>query len=327
MKSRLLLSLFALLMATTTWADVEINEENFPDENFRNWVLRQKYGQDGVLTDGEIAGIKKLSIYREEIQSLKGIEFFTALTQLRCVYNPMTSLDVSGCTKLQNLRCYGNQLTSLNVSGCHELTVLLCDQNALTEIDLSNNTELQELICETNPLTSLDLSKNIKLTALKCNYTPLTSIDVSHNTALQTLQCYGNRLTSLDVSHNPSLRAITCYRNLITGAGMDSLVNSLPTRDTNSELRVIWKEDEQNSMTPEQVAAAKAKGWTAYYYYSGTIWKEYEGSDDPTGIGGASHLNDKVQMINDKWYNLAGQRLGKMQRGINIVGGKKRLVK
>ncbi|MCR5851403.1 MAG: hypothetical protein K6G92_11975 [Bacteroidaceae bacterium] len=54
-----LLLLFPLFTATAAWADVEINEENFPDENFRSWVLAKDFGKDGVLTDEEIAGIKK----------------------------------------------------------------------------------------------------------------------------------------------------------------------------------------------------------------------------------------------------------------------------
>ena len=45
--------------------------------------------------------------------------------------------------------------------------------------------------------------------------------------------------------------------------------------------------------------------------------------DDATGI--SATLNDKGQMINDNIYNLAGQRISKMQRGVNIVNGKKLL--
>ena len=47
MRQKLLLALLALLTASTAWADVEINETNFPDANFRNWVLAQDYGADG----------------------------------------------------------------------------------------------------------------------------------------------------------------------------------------------------------------------------------------------------------------------------------------
>lgn len=42
--------------------------------------------------------------------------------------------------------------------------------------------------------------------------------------------------------------------------------------------------------------------------------------DDPTGI---INLNDNVNANEGAIYNLAGQRLGKMQKGINIINGKK----
>ena len=43
----LLLATFAMMLPLVASADVEINETTFPDEGFRNWVLRQSYGQDG----------------------------------------------------------------------------------------------------------------------------------------------------------------------------------------------------------------------------------------------------------------------------------------
>ena len=39
---------------------VDINAENFPDANFRNWLLSQSYGKDAVITDAEMAGITKI---------------------------------------------------------------------------------------------------------------------------------------------------------------------------------------------------------------------------------------------------------------------------
>ena len=42
--------------------------------------------------------------------------------------------------------------------------------------------------------------------------------------------------------------------------------------------------------------------------------------DDPTGI---VNLNDNVNANEGAIYNLAGQRLSKMQKGINIINGKK----
>ena len=39
---------------------VIVNETNFPDEKFRNWLLEQDYGSDGVLTDSEIAAVEEI---------------------------------------------------------------------------------------------------------------------------------------------------------------------------------------------------------------------------------------------------------------------------
>ena len=90
---RLLLSFVASLMAITTWADVEINETNFPDEHFRSWLKNQSYGSDDVLTEAEIASVTSISMSGSysspgTISSLKGIEFFTALETLSCSYKP-----------------------------------------------------------------------------------------------------------------------------------------------------------------------------------------------------------------------------------------------
>ncbi len=47
-------------------------------------------------------------------------------------------------------------------------------------------------------------------------------------------------------------------------------------------------------------------------------------NDDATGI---EMVNGQSSMVNDPIFNLAGQRIQKLQRGINIVGGKKVMVK
>ena len=111
--------------------DIPINGTTFPDANFRNWVLAQDYGQDGVLTEAEIAGVTSMYVSNKNIASLKGIEYFTALTDLNCGYNLLTSLDVSGCTALLYIDCESNQLTSLDVSDCTALGGFSCSFNQL----------------------------------------------------------------------------------------------------------------------------------------------------------------------------------------------------
>jgi hypothetical protein len=89
---------------------VVINETNFPDDNFRNFLLSESFGADGVLTTNEIANEFYMEVYGKEIASLKGIEFFTELKEIDCSRNKLTSLDVSKNTKLTELYCEGNQI-------------------------------------------------------------------------------------------------------------------------------------------------------------------------------------------------------------------------
>ena len=101
----------------------EITEENFPDENFRDYILYtltdiagNKVGGDGILTAKEIAAVKEINVKNKNISSLKGIEYFTSITYLNCGSTDLTSLDVSRNTELTTLECSNNQLTSLDVS-------------------------------------------------------------------------------------------------------------------------------------------------------------------------------------------------------------------
>ena len=261
--------------------DIEINETTFPDANFRAWRLEQDYGQDGVLTENEINGITEISVNSRGISSLQGIEFFTALQDLHCPYNQLTTLDVSANTALQYLACFDNQLTTLNVSA------------------------------------------NIELYYLGCDVNQLTTLDVSGCTALQRLDCCNNQLTSLNVSGCMALQGLNCYWNQLQGEGMDAFINSLPNQEK-AELCVYFEDTripDGNVCTKEQVAAAKAKGWTVYYYTDGE-WKEYEGAEVGIDFIRASEKDGP-------WYDLSGRKLeGRPKsKGIYIINGKKTLVK
>ena len=107
---------------------------------------------DGYLSDEEIAAVTKLYVSEKNIASLKGIEFFTALTLLYCYNNQLTSLDVSKNTVLETLFCSRNHLTSLDVSKNTALTLLSCSSNQLASLDVSKNTALTELNCANNQI-------------------------------------------------------------------------------------------------------------------------------------------------------------------------------
>ena len=208
----------------TGWVEYEgsedtsiiINSTNFPDDNFRNYLLEQSYGKDGVLTEGEISTIRSIDVQKKNISSLKGIEYFTSLKTLYCTNNLLTALDVSKNTALTMLLCSSNQLTVLDVSKNIALTSLSCGINQLTVLNVSKNTALTNLRCNDNQLTLLDVSKNIALTNLNCAFNQLTVLDVSKNTALTDLACSYNQLTALNVSTNTALTYLYCGNNQLT---------------------------------------------------------------------------------------------------------------
>ena len=243
---------------------IEINTSNFPDENFRSYLLSQSYGEDGVLTAEEIKNVRGINVDRKNISSLKGIECFTALSWLHCISNKLIELDISKNIALTELYCYYNQLTAL---------------------DVSKNTALTWLSSSNNKLTVLDVSKNTALKRLECGDNQLTELDVSKNTALTYLYCSSNQLTALDVSKNAVLQYLHCDNNKIRGKAMDDLISSLPQNTTSDQhrFRVISpaSNSEGNVCTKVQVAAVKTKGWFPCYYDSDTKeYVEYEGSEE-----------------------------------------------
>lgn len=205
--------------------DVEINARNFPDENFRNYLLEQDYGKDGKLTEDEIENITSLSIMSEEINSLQGIEYFIKLIRLDCSSNYLTSLDISKNVALTYLDCSRNQLTVLDVSKNTKLEQLWCNKNQLTTLDVSRNTILQSLYCHNNQLTALDVS-GYRIFRLRCEDNQLTTLNASN---VGYLYCNDNQLTDLNIS---GCSEVYCQNNQLT----DLVISG----DTGMDIRVLW---------------------------------------------------------------------------------------
>ena len=213
---------------------IEINELNFPDDNFRAYVS-ENFDKDtnGYLSDEEIANVTEVNVISREINDLKGIEYFTAITKLYCGSNNLTTLDVSRNTLLEKLTCSSNHLTALDVSNNMALTTLECHSNALTALDVSKNTSLKTLYCYSNQLEELNLGQNSALTTLECQTNNLTSLDVSGVPSLTTLQCQSNALTTLNTGSAASLKMLWCQFNKLTSLDVSEAI-SLETLNCNS---------------------------------------------------------------------------------------------
>lgn len=199
---------------------VEINEENFPDDNFRMYVEENiDSDSDGVLSSSEILDCNSIEVIERGIESLAGIEYFENLTELICWGNYITDLDLSNNTLLENVDCQENKLSQLSVvaeeSDEPNLIELYCAQNELDDLYLSACTSLETLDCQDNQITQLDISNCISLRNLDCQFNQIEWFYADENPNLEELYCGNNELRELDLSNFKSLKTLYCNTNNI----------------------------------------------------------------------------------------------------------------
>ena len=197
---------------------IAINEKNFPDENFRDYVAEEwDKNHDKYFSPSEIAAAKWITCDNlwdgQPIKSLKGIEYFTEIWELTCVYNDLTEIDLSHNKKLEYLNCHHNKLEKLDVSGLPLLETFYCGHNALPSIDVSKNEKLEDFDCQDNHLDTLDVSQNKELVKLSCGTNNLTELDVRENKKLKELSCYESKLSNLDLRNQTELEVLKCWKN------------------------------------------------------------------------------------------------------------------
>ncbi len=197
---------------------VEINETNFPDPIFRQYIADNfDTDKDGVLSKEEIARVTTIRVNGNysELKSLKGIEFFTELTMLDCGNTQISELDVSKNVLLESLNCYNSQISELDVSKNVNLQSLSCGDTQISKLDLSKNVLLESLDCYNSQISELDVTKNVNLQILYCSNTQISELDVSKNVNLQSLSCHSTQISELNLSNNKELRSLTCYGTLL----------------------------------------------------------------------------------------------------------------
>ena len=200
-----------------------INERNFPDEKFRNY-LKDKYGASNSygkwITPEKVS---EIDISGLGITNLKGIELFTNLEKLNCSNNKITDFDISKKTKLTELNCSGCGLESLDISKYPDLVSLNCSGNKLVELDIRKNTWLKDLDCSDNSITSLDLSGSTSLINLTCSNNSLKSLDLKQASSLKNVACDGNRINYLDLRDNERFDNFDCGSNPIIGIDINEM--------------------------------------------------------------------------------------------------------
>ena len=71
-----------------------------PDDNFEQALIDMDYDDvlDNYVVTDSINSVTVLDVSNDSISDLTGIEDFTALTELWCSYNQLTTLDVGSNT-------------------------------------------------------------------------------------------------------------------------------------------------------------------------------------------------------------------------------------
>jgi Leucine-rich repeat (LRR) protein len=239
--------LLSALVLLLTVCCVNAQNVNIPDPIFKNFLVNHYYNTSPMIGgvnvyldsnfDGEIqyseAALYTSDIYNHafflqglNISDLTGIEAFKEIEWLQISDNPLTSLDIEGCSSLKKLTAYNNQFASLNLvnpslqelimscptmttldlSACPQLKIINCSNNPiLTQVNVDGCSLIEELMVYQNPmLTALDLGSHYEMTLFQVTGCQLTDIDLSSAHSLQNLYLNGNPLTSLNLANgNP----------------------------------------------------------------------------------------------------------------------------
>ncbi|WP_157752241.1 leucine-rich repeat domain-containing protein, partial [Fannyhessea vaginae] len=206
---------------------VAINEENFPDDNFRGWI-EQKYDtdHDKYLSKQEIERISEWN-YSLNVKSFQGIEFFYNLKKFESYMMDVKALDLSmninledisikkaknlnnlvlpASNTLKDISIVSSKLPTLNIPSCPNLTEVTFDDYASDTCGsympcyvageshylnvVGYCPKLKKIHCENFGLEGIDISKCPNLTSLHCPSEFLAELDVSHNSMLEELVC------------------------------------------------------------------------------------------------------------------------------------------
>lgn len=224
--SGLLLIILQMPVKSAFAADIEINENTFPDLYFRHYIgFAADTNSDGKLSDQERKEVISLDVGESSeyhllyeypmATTLAGIEYFPDLEVLDCSNNGLAELDITKNQKLKELYCNMNNLDKLDISKNTKLEVLDCSNNSLITLNLHNNKKITRLAAGSNKLKKLNVRKQKNLTELYCENNQLKKLNVSQNRKLLTLSCYENKIKILDLRQSRSLDYLSCFQNEI----------------------------------------------------------------------------------------------------------------
>ena len=183
---------------------IEINEENFPDPEFRDNIrdLEFRYWDEdlkmyltaspGVLDYEELTRARYL--YVDNAVSFKGIELLPYLEELR-TYNATVdeniNIDLSRNENLKKIYFQATKVGTLDLSNNNKLTSIIIENysNDSLNLNLTNNPLLTELEVTTPAISNINLNNCSLLEKLVLRYVSIDdkTVDLSKNNKLKKI--------------------------------------------------------------------------------------------------------------------------------------------
>lgn len=172
---------------------ISINEQNFPDSNFRNYLveLDSCMDGDGRFSPEEINILDKLEL--TGVYDVSGVEYFSNLSVIK----------FTDC-----------RFEKLSFEKNSELKKIVLDNSCdVITVDLSQNSNLEEVYCSQSGLKVLLLPKSETLKHVYCSNNNLSELDVSGSKGLTELEIYNNDIKELKIENCSRLKYLVCWGN------------------------------------------------------------------------------------------------------------------
>lgn len=197
---------------------VELNEINFPDPIFREYV-RSSYDRDdnGKLSSSELNNACIIQTNSLGISDFKGCELLPYLEFVKIINEKCTAIDLSNAEYLKHLNIHDTPLAAINIGEKKELTSFEVYNNRITELDLSRCPNVESINISNNQLIRLSVQGLRKLQNLYCDSNRLTQLDLTGLSSLKMLRCANNNLSTLDLAGFDNLIYLSANGNKLSG--------------------------------------------------------------------------------------------------------------
>ena len=172
---------------------IAINEKNFPDVAFRNYIQKKADKNNNYSLDSdELEKLQEIYLSNgDNVKDCTGIEYLINLKSITIKDCSLTTpLDLTYNTEVVYLNVENCALESLIVNG-DSMTYLDCQNNNLEELDLTNVSNLTYLNISNNNISYIDVSNCTNLNKILVEYNPLVCLDLSNNPIVKTLSDTG----------------------------------------------------------------------------------------------------------------------------------------